>query len=122
MAKTFNEWVKNHKEGIIAGAIVGGIVSLSIAIVAGCADGGTSVPKITHVAEPKFGPDVVTAYEDIDEAIFTDLAPEIEDHVMDLTESGKVTIERFYDMAGAGELGINLTKMVTVVIEDIVGD
>lgn len=134
MGKILN-WCKEHKTELIIGAVVGiagGAVCVGIM--------SSSTPKVTPKITPKvtpktFGPDVVTRYNDIDEAIFTDLAQEIEKHVMDANNDHRVIIERIYDITekyfdGAyggqlidGELGdLFAHKNVTVTIDTTVGD
>lgn len=139
MGKTsFKEWAKNHQEAIIFGTIIGGVAGVvGLSLLAVAASNGNPTPNVSHapIANARFGPDIVTDYDDIPEAIFADLAPTIEKHVLNLEESGKITIERIYDITepyfdgawggrfSAGELGdLFARKVVTVTIEDVVGD
>lgn len=128
----FFDWCKEHKTELIIGAVVGVVGG---AVVGAIVTGNNTTSSPTPKFENRFGPDVITKFEDIDEAIFTDLAQEIEDHVMDVNETGKIVIERIYDVTepyfdgawggrfSAGELGdLFAHKVVTVTIEDVIGD
>lgn len=133
---TIKEWAKKHQDAIIIGSIVGAIAGIAILAATSSTNNHSTTPVIyTPEKPPKFGPGVITKYDDIDEAIFTDLAPEIENHVLDVNESGKITFERIYDITepyfdgafggqfSGGELGdLFAHKVVTVTIEDVVGD
>ena len=88
---TITEWAKKHQDAIIIGSIVGAIAGIAILAATSSTNNPSTTPVVyTPEKPPKFGPGVITKYDDIDEAIFTDLAPEIENHVLDVNESGKM--------------------------------
>lgn len=119
MLEKSKKWVKEHKDVLVGtGLLVGSSVLM---IVLGAKGASKLLIKPKHVPGElgdavlkglKEGP--LTPHE-IDELVFTDLAPKIEDAVL---EKGleKMALERTYN------LGDNLSKFVTINVENVYGD
>lgn len=102
------EWVKEHKKEILVGAgtVIGTAVLITIGVKCSKSSKGkviNDMPKLKEIGRI------------VDEDIFTELAPSIEETVLNKGLE-KVVLERSYD------LGDNLSKYVTVTIENVYGD
>ena len=119
------EWVKEHKKEILIGScIVGGTILLTALGAKGIAN---SRQKLDWFKVPNETGDKIfetlnevkreaneIAYH-VDEDLFTNVCPTMEDTILDKGIE-KLVIERAYD------LGDNLSKRVTVNIENMYGD
>ena len=116
--KKIKEWAKEHELEISIGAaclVDGGLAILGVK--------GFESAKAKNKAREALGEKIMDAFSgmdkisrEIDEDIFTDLAPKIERVVLDRNIENVICIEHTYD------LGERLTKYVTVTIRSVYGD
>ena len=115
--KKLREWAKEHKYELSIGAacIVGG--GLAILGVKSFESTKSKNKVFKSFGEKKIGAFTGMGKRSryIDEDIFVDLAPKIQTAVLD-KDIEKACIEKAYD------LGENLSKQVTVMIENVYGD
>lgn len=119
------EWAKEHKKEILIGScIVGGAILLTALGAKGIADWHSK-----EKAHKERGEKILNAFKDVciestevneiayhvDEDLFTNVCPTMEDVILN-RDVEKLVIERAYD------LGDNLSKHVTVNIENVYGD
>lgn len=109
-------YVKKHKKAFIAGGILvtTGVVTLVVLKKKLPAEGSANV--IMHIMQTDDGSVLSEATRLIDEEIFTELAPEIEEMVLDEAIDHKV-IEKYFDLGKE-----RLFKHVKVEITQYAGD